>query len=173
MKKITIISLLILLALLACSKNSKAPIFTEKKVQVKKAPILLRFYIQAPENTKEDQTFTLINPGTKKEIRFLKNAILSEADIKNVSLRDGLISRYTILLEFFPNPSERLAQITGKNLNRYIAVLVDKKLLFMPLIRQKIVGGKAVIVSRASADEIKKIFQRLSKLLQLRNLSIP
>ena len=67
-----------------------------------------------------------------------------------------------ISLEFNSAGAERFGEVTGKNLGRQLAIVLDGKLYCAPVIQSAITGGSAEISGRFSNEEAKDIADALT-----------
>ena len=64
-------------------------------------------------------------------------------------------------LRFNSRGAEEFKNVTGKNVNRQLAIVLDGRLYCAPSIRQEIAGGSAEITGSFSEDEVKSIADAL------------
>lgn len=84
--------------------------------------------------------------------------VLTNADIEGVkpdfSIQDGF-PRISVL--FTAEGARKFAEITRDNIGERMALIVDGRLQSMPVIRQEISGGKALISGRLTEADIRRI----------------
>jgi preprotein translocase subunit SecD len=83
----------------------------------------------------------------------LKNADIVKAEAKRSNLDQG---SYDVEIEFTPAGAKKMEAISGANIGKRLAVLVDGKVLSAPRLQDKI-SSRAVITGRISADEARRI----------------
>ena len=67
-----------------------------------------------------------------------------------------------ISLEFDGKGAELFAEITGRNVNKPVAIFLDNEIISSPNVNEKISGGKAVISGKFNLAEAKQLVQRLN-----------
>ncbi len=65
-------------------------------------------------------------------------------------------------LNFTPEGTIRLAQLTASNVGRCLAMLVDGKLVSAPLIKAEIPGGRALIMGKFTLEEATQIAEKIN-----------
>ena len=66
-------------------------------------------------------------------------------------------------IKFKSESAEKLKEITANNINKRMALIVDKKIIIMPLIASEIPDGKLQISGPLTVEEIKSIVNKLKK----------
>jgi preprotein translocase subunit SecD len=96
-------------------------------------------------------------------------AILTEADVANAKAmpeRDPNYPGWLVRLEFTADGAERFEKVTGENIKRRFAILLDGIVQSAPVIQTKIPGGIATITMGSADVEKQKIdAQNLEKTL--------
>jgi len=67
-----------------------------------------------------------------------------------------------IELNFTSEGSEKLAEVTAANIGKYLAMVVDGKLMSAPLIRAQIPGGRALIVGKFTEAQATQIAENIN-----------
>jgi preprotein translocase subunit SecD len=80
--------------------------------------------------------------------------------------------QYYVLLSFSPAGADRFEEVTGANVNRRFAIILDDAVDSAPVIRQKIAGGKASITMGAG-DAEKQLHDAEQLELVLRSGALP
>jgi preprotein translocase subunit SecD len=80
--------------------------------------------------------------------------------------------KYYVLLSFSPAGADRFEEVTGANVNRRFAVILDDAVDSAPVIRQKIGGGKATI-SMGAGDPEQQLHDAKQLELVLRSGALP
>ncbi len=65
-------------------------------------------------------------------------------------------------LEFTREGAKRFAKVTGENVGKRLAILLDDKIISAPSIRSAISGGRAVIQGRFTNEEAQRLSRQLS-----------
>jgi preprotein translocase subunit SecD len=102
------------------------------------------------------------DPATKRVTRtpFLvkKNALLTGASLTDA--RVALDSQYGepyVSIEFDKKGARTFERVTGENVGKRLAIVLDNKVYSAPTIQEKIAGGKARITGRFSTDEARDL----------------
>ena len=95
---------------------------------------------------------------TDEQIYVTKTAALENGDIAKAEARRSELDRvsYDVQIEFTPAGAKKMEAITGANLGKRLAILIDGKVLSAPKLLEKI-SSRAVITGRISADEARRI----------------
>jgi preprotein translocase subunit SecD len=80
--------------------------------------------------------------------------------------------QYYVLLSFSPAGADRFEEVTGANVNRRFAIILDDNVDSAPVIKQKIGGGKATITMGAG-DPDKQLHDAKQLELVLRSGALP
>lgn len=91
--------------------------------------------------------------------------ILSEADLKPVTeVVPGYDANPVISIEFTPEGRKKFADFTRTHIDEYLAIIIDGKILSVPVIRAPILDGKAVIEGGfKTLDEAQSLADALNK----------
>jgi protein-export SecD/SecF family membrane protein len=65
-------------------------------------------------------------------------------------------------LEFNDEGAQIFEELTGRNVGKPLAIFLDNVLIEMPVVREKISGGKAQITGKFTVDEAKKMVERFN-----------
>ena len=85
--------------------------------------------------------------------RYVKSATLSF---------DNITGKSQVDIEFSGEGAEIFSALTEKNINKPLAIFLDDALIEMPMVREKISGGKAQITGNFTLDEAKKLVERFN-----------
>ncbi len=93
--------------------------------------------------------------GTVKRAPLLlqKKALLTGAAIKNAAVRIGDYNEPYVSVEFNQAGARQFAAITGANVNRRLAIILDGTVRSAPVIKERIGGGKAQITGSYTTEE--------------------
>jgi preprotein translocase subunit SecD len=80
--------------------------------------------------------------------------------------------QYQVALTFSPAGADRFEEVTGANVNRRFAIILDDAVNSAPVIRQKIGGGRATI-SMGAGDQEKQLHDARKLELVLRSGALP
>lgn len=67
-----------------------------------------------------------------------------------------------VALDFNDEGARIFEELTARNIGQPIAIFLDNNLIEMPVVRQKITGGKAVITGSFTLDSAKKLVERFN-----------
>ena len=89
-------------------------------------------------------------------------AVLTNEHVESavVSTRQG---RSVVEITLTDGGSERLARFTREHVGKYMAMLLDGKLLSAPIIRAPITGNRAVIDGGFSEEEAQRVAQGITR----------
>ena len=91
----------------------------------------------------------------------LKGAVLTGADLKGAWQDLDELGKLAVKVEFEPSAAKTFEEVTARNINRPIVIMLDKKIISAPNVRTAIAGGVAQITGRFSPEEIKDFVAKL------------
>lgn len=99
--------------------------------------------------------------GQKDTFFVHRDVLISEDDVDNASVttQNGFPA---VALTFTDAGTVKFARVTGANIGRHLAMIVDGRLLSAPMIRDTIRAGKAVITGDLSEEEAHSIAEALN-----------
>lgn len=101
--------------------------------------------------------------GDSKEVLYLApQAELTEAQLQKVLVEDGQFDDKVIVLEFNPEGTTRMAQLTQANVNQRLAFVVDGQVVMAPVIMSRVDGGTALLTLGYTQAEAERMVMRLS-----------
>lgn len=103
---------------------------------------ILYMYIKNPDGT-----------YTKKPIVVKKRVLLTGEYITDASVAFDSYNQPYVILSFNRRGARIFERITGENVNKRLAIILDNKVYSAPVIREKIVGGRASITGRFTVEE--------------------
>jgi len=94
--------------------------------------------------------------GKEKEERYLveKAAYVTGDDLKIAWPTTGEFGRPEVALEFTAQGAKKFEKVTGENVGRQLAIVLDQIVYSAPVIDEKISGGRAVIRGRFTMAEV-------------------
>ncbi len=92
---------------------------------------------------------------------------LTGADLKTASVSTDKVGNYVVALEFTPEGATKFAAFTGNHINDVLAIILDKKVISVPVINSKIEDGKGEITGSFDYDKANQLA------VQLRYGSLP
>ena len=90
---------------------------------------------------------------TKLNGRYVKSARLNF---------DNLIGKPEVSIEFNDEGAKIFEELTAKNVGKPIAIFLDKDLIEMPVVQEKIAGGKAQITGRFTVQQARLLVERFN-----------
>ncbi len=93
-----------------------------------------------------------------EDILVKKKVLLTGESVKDANTRlDSQNGEVTVILEFDSRGSDKFAEITGANVNRQLAIVLDGVVYSAPRINERIGGGSARITGNFSIPEADKL----------------
>lgn len=148
----------------------------ESVVQTSKLGENFRLIVELPGITDVNQAIDLIGQTAQLDFRELsaeatEAAILSDYQQTDLTGRDLNKAQVqfdpntgepTVGLEFRSEGTEKFGEITGRNVNKPVAIFLDEFPVTVPLVKEKIISGKAVITGEFTTDEAKLLATQLN-----------
>jgi len=123
---------------------------------------LLEFKETAALSATTTKVGTSTNAAAETQLVW-KNTELTGKNLKNATLKfnpnDGTPE---VALKFDAEGSKMFEDITGRNVNKQVAIVLDNYTISAPTVSQKISGGEAVISGKFTVTEAKLLVQRLN-----------
>jgi preprotein translocase subunit SecD len=92
-----------------------------------------------------------------------KNTELTGKNLKGASVQFNSNSSYPeVSLEFDAEGAKMFEDITGRNINKPVAIFLDNYAISTPNVNEKITGGRAIISGKFGVEEAKVLAQRLN-----------
>jgi len=83
--------------------------------------------------------------------------------VKGAQLQfDNITGTPQVSIEFNSDGANLFAELTGRNVGRPLAIFLDNELVEMPMVQEKITGGKAQITGKFTVDEARKMVERFN-----------
>ncbi len=114
--------------------------------------------LQAPERS----------DGGQVEVSATSSAILVPTDLTGADLAESSVvfdqntGKPAVSLTFTKEGGEKFAKITGDNVGKPVAIVLDNEVVSAPNVQEKIVGGTAQITGSFTLDEAKKLSIQLN-----------
>jgi len=86
---------------------------------------------------------------------------LTGVEIKNASVSTNSLGQYDVAIELTTEGGAQFAEYTGSHIGDVLAIVLDKKVLSVPVINSKIEGGKAVIAGNFTEDSANQLAVQL------------
>ena len=101
--------------------------------------------------------------GTQEEPDFFKPTDLTGADLKKASVTfDTQTGKPVVQLVFSQEGGEKFADLTEKNVDKPLPILLDGSPVSSPVVQEKITGGSAIITGEFSLQEAKNLSIQLN-----------
>lgn len=84
-------------------------------------------------------------------------------DIEDVKSSYNDLGKLVIDIKFKKSSANKLKEITANNINKGMAIIIDQKIITMPIIMSEISDGKLQISGSYKVDEIKNIVNKLKQ----------
>lgn len=118
------------------------------------------------EYEKENGFYLVVEQKTLNNQNSLKIddlPFLSSLDIKDIILKDNGKNYPTVIFKFKDKGVKKLRKITSNNIGNGIALIIDKKIITMPMISEKISTGQLEYNSMIPYNETEKLTNKLKK----------
>lgn len=118
---------------------------------------------------------TPARPAERDELFILKDEVLlSGDDVATAATdRNEQTGNYYVALDFKPNGSAVFADVTGKNVRKRLAIVLDDKVVSAPTIQQKISGTASISVGEGSVQDTFDEASQLARFLRSGALPAP
>ena len=104
----------------------------------------------------------VITVSTTNDIQFIPTP-LNGRYIKKAALNfDNVSQKPTVNIEFTPAGSKLFAEITERNVGKPLAIFLDNQPIEMPVVREKITGGRAEISGNFTLETAKQLVGRFN-----------
>jgi preprotein translocase subunit SecD len=100
--------------------------------------------------------------GTKEKVYIAKKADLTHADVAEAKADKDPRGDPAIELVLTKEGSKKLEALTGAQIGKPVAALIDGKVVFAPVVRAK-VTGRAMITGKFTKEEVERIVTALNR----------
>ncbi len=153
---------------------------TEPVVQTSKVGSDYRIIVEMPGVTETASAIELIGQTAQLDFQELVEEIEPDPDNPDVSAtfrktnltgRDLKKAAVTfeqqsgqpqVAIEFTEEGAQKFEEITGRNVNKPLAIFLDEAILSAPMVQEAISGGRAVITGQFDLEEAKKLAIQLN-----------
>ena len=101
--------------------------------------------------------------GSEEDIELVNEPAITKNEIQDISLDKNHFGDNMLLITFTKEGSKIFYQLTKKNLGKPIAIVIDRKIIAMPLVQEPISDGKANLGGNFSKEELLEFKDRLTK----------
>lgn len=142
---------------------------TERVKQLIQDTAMLQFHIVNYQATTADalgsidsqNEIVLMQPGNAKQMpmwyRLNKKPDVTGADLKYAKVSFDELGRPIVNLEFNADGAAKFARVTGSNINKQLAIVLDNKVHSAPVIQSRITGGMAQITGNFTFEEAQNL----------------
>ena len=145
--------------------NGKVQSQEEKDAQNYVANYLTNFFEKTYE--KENGFYLVSEQKTqnnrRNSLKMDEFPFLYSKDIKKVTLKSNGNKFPTVIFELKKKATEKLSKLTSNNIGNGIALIIDKKIIAMPMISQNISDGKIEYNSMINYEETQKLLKKIKK----------
>ncbi len=92
-----------------------------------------------------------------------KKVLLDQTALKSAVAAKGLQGYWQVDFSLTPDGTRRFAEITGRNIGKRLAIVIDGQLITAPNIFAPITGGTGVITGNFTGPEAKELAAKISK----------
>lgn len=89
------------------------------------------------------------------------NTALTGADLENATVSTDKLGKYEVAIKFTKEGGDKFAEYTGNHINDVLAIVLDKKVISVPTINDKISDGQAVITGNFTYDTANQLAVQL------------
>jgi preprotein translocase subunit SecD len=112
------------------------------------------FYLVSEQKTQNNR---------RNSLKMDEFPFLVSKDIKKVTLKSNGNKFPTVIFEFKKKASEKLNELTSNNIGNGIALIIDKKIITMPMISKNISNGKIEYNSSINFEETQNLTEKIKK----------
>ena len=130
------------------------------------APPMLQFRLVVDNPTADSEPMTEVQPDNSPiqpdVLNVQKAVLLDSSDLKNAKAGVDSLQHPIIEIKFTDDGAKRFADVTGKNVGRRLAIVIDGKLYSAPRINAAITGGEAQITGHFTKAEAENLAARIN-----------
>ncbi len=86
-----------------------------------------------------------------------KKDLLTGADLEDAKVNMGQYGKPIVLFKLSPKGGRKFAEVTGDNVGRKLAIILDDRVYSAPVIRDRISGGEGIIEGEFSLEEARDL----------------
>ena len=116
-----------------------------------------RFELRLAESKAAEGLTEAIVVGSKNKVYLHKATLLSAQDIAQAKVVSDANDRHMIELTFTDTAGKKFGKATEQHLGKPLAIIVDGKVIFAPVVRTPITDGKAQVTGAFSKEEAERI----------------
>jgi len=115
------------------------------------------FEVRRAENKAADGLTEVVVAGTKTKIYLHKEAALTGKDVATAQVAKDNANKPAVEITFTQEGGKKLAQVTAAHQGKPLAILMDGKVIFAPVVREKIDGGKVMMTGDFTPEEAERM----------------
>jgi preprotein translocase subunit SecD len=92
-----------------------------------------------------------------------KRVLLNQTSLKSAVALKGWQDQWMVDFSLTPDGTKQFAEITGQNIGKRLAIVIDGQLITAPVIRSPITGGKGQITGNFTEQEAKDLAAKINK----------
>jgi len=127
----------------------------------------MRLVAESPSADSEQ----LICQSTNKEtgrisaekLNVQKKILLDQTALKSAAASKGWQDYWQVDFSLTPDGTRQFAEITGQNLGKRLAIVIDGQLITAPIIQSSITGGKGQITGTFTKQEAKDLAAKINR----------
>lgn len=133
-----------------------------------KSPVFqMRLVVETPSADSEQLICQRTNQETgqvsTERLNVEKKVLLDETGLKSAAVAKGWHGQPQIDFSLSPDGKERFAKITGQNIGRRLAIVIDGQLITAPTIQSRITGGQGQITGSFTPQEARDLAAKLNQ----------
>ena len=99
----------------------------------------------------------------------LKNTVMNESDLKSAVMGTDEYGKPFVSIEFNGKGTDKLAEVTGRNIAKPLAILLDGRIISAPTVREPVLEGKGEIHGSFTLLEAQDIAKRINQYAEGKN----
>ncbi len=100
---------------------------------------------------------------TTEKLNVEKKVLLNQTALESAVVSPGWHGYSQIDFSLTPGGKEQFAQVTGRNIGKRLAIVIDGQLIIAPTIQSPITGGKGQITGDFTGQEAKDLAAKINK----------
>jgi hypothetical protein len=128
------------------------------------APPMIQFRLVVDNPTADSEPMTEVQPDNspiKPDVLNVQKAVLLDSsDLKNAKAGADSFQQPIIEIKFTDDGAKRFADVTGKNVGKRLAIVIDGRLYSAPRINAAITGGEAQINGHFTKEQAENFAAR-------------
>ena len=160
MKKLLTMAAVCLVAVVAMAADSTKPPFFQ-----------MRLVAESPSADSEQLICQSTNQETGRisveKLDVQKKILLDQTALKSAIASRSRQNYWQVDFSLTPEGTKRFAEVTGQNLGKRLAIVIDGRLITAPVIQSPITGGRGQITGNFTKQEAKNLAAKLNRAAHL------